>query len=71
MAPDGSEIEVNRGLAERRTQINMLKKKRPGARPRQNEGSFQSNPENCKSKGKPPYPGKSGKYKGKPRSGNK
>ena len=34
LAPDGSEIEVNRGLAERRTQINMLKKKRHGARPR-------------------------------------
>ena len=71
LAPDGTPIEVNRGLAERRTQINMLKKKRPGARPRQNEGNFQSNPENCKSKGKPPYSGKSGKYKGKPRSGSR
>ena len=27
-APDGSEITVNRGLKERRTQINMLKKQR-------------------------------------------
>ena len=30
LAPDGKPIEVNRGLAERRTQINMLKKKRHG-----------------------------------------
>ena len=29
-APDGTEIEVNRGLAERRSQINVLKKKRSG-----------------------------------------
>jgi len=43
LAPDGSPIEVNRGLAERRTQINMLKKKRPGARPRENEGRMQAN----------------------------
>ena len=37
LAPDGTPIEVNRGLAERRPQINMLKKKRPGARPRNDE----------------------------------
>ena len=42
LAPDGTPIEVNRGLAERRTQINMLKKKRQGARPRQVEGKMQS-----------------------------
>ena len=37
LAPDGKAIEVNRGLAERRPQINMLKKKRHGARPRNNQ----------------------------------
>lgn len=29
-APDGSEIQVNRGLAERRPQRNMLRRKRDG-----------------------------------------
>ncbi len=33
LAPDGRPIPVNRGLAERRDQIQMLKKKRPGSRP--------------------------------------
>ena len=32
LAPDGRKITVNRGLAERRDQIQMLKKKRPGSR---------------------------------------
>ena len=32
LAPDGRHITVNRGLAERRDQIRMLKKKRPGSR---------------------------------------
>ena len=43
LSPDGSTIEVNRGLAERRTQINMLKKKRPGARPREKYGKCGAN----------------------------
>ena len=32
LSTDGTEIKVNRGLAERRPQINMLKKKRPGSK---------------------------------------
>ncbi len=44
-APDGTEITVNRGLKERRGQIEVLKKKRPGSRfaPRSENGSGNNN----------------------------
>lgn len=50
LAPDGTPIEVNRGLAERRTQINMLKKKRHGARPRNKYDKYGKNDKNDRNK---------------------
>ena len=55
LAPDGSPIEVNRGLAERRPQINMLKKKRHGSFQRdkypQHKDDRRQNPRGGKSGG--------------------
>jgi radical SAM superfamily enzyme YgiQ (UPF0313 family) len=52
LAPDGKPIEVNRGLAERRTQINMLKKKRHGARPCNQNEKYQKNKKHHRSDNK-------------------